>query len=36
MSFINNEIKKRLVEKKLRWYRQMPVPLLPNTQAPEV
>lgn len=32
-SFINNEIKKRLTEKKLRYYRQFQAPLLPNDQT---
>nr|DAW84378.1 MAG TPA: Structural protein [Caudoviricetes sp.] len=35
MSFINNEIKKRLTEKKLRYYRQFIVPNTPNTQEPK-
>lgn len=35
MSFINNEIKRRLTEKKIRWYRQLQAPLLPNDQTPE-
>lgn len=34
LSFINNEIKKRLTEKKIRYYRQLAMPLLPNDQAP--
>lgn len=33
MSFINNEIKKRLTEKKIRYYRQLQAPNLPNNQA---
>lgn len=33
MSFINNEIKKRLTEKKIRYYKQGKEPLLPNNQA---
>lgn len=32
MSFINNEIKKRLTEKKIRYYRQLQAPVLPNDQ----
>ena len=32
-SFIHNEIKKRLTEKKLRYYRQFQAPLLPNDQT---
>lgn len=32
-SFINNEIKRRLTEKKLRFYRQFQAPLLPNDQT---
>ena len=35
MTFINNEIKKRLTEKKLRYYRQLAAPITPNTQAPK-
>lgn len=31
-SFINNEIKKRLTEQKIRYYRQLAAPLKPNTQ----
>ena len=34
MTFIDAEIKKRLTEKKLRYYRQLAAPLLPNDQAP--
>lgn len=34
MTFINTEIKKRLTEKKLRYYRQLAAPILPNDQAP--
>jgi hypothetical protein len=30
MSFINNEIKRRLTEKKLRYYRQLAMPAKPN------
>jgi hypothetical protein len=33
-SFISTEIKKRLTEKKIRYYRQLLVPQQPNTQAP--
>lgn len=33
MTFINNEIKKRLTEKKIRYYRQLAVPNLPNDQS---
>ena len=32
MSFINNEIKKRLTEKKIRYYRSLAAPVLPNDQ----
>lgn len=32
-SFINNEIKRRLTEKKLRYYRQFQAPILPNDQT---
>lgn len=32
MSFINNEIKKRLTEKKIRYYKQLAMPNLPNNQ----
>ena len=35
MSFINNEIKKRLTEKKLRYYRQFASPITPNDQTPK-
>ncbi len=31
-SFINNEIKKRLTEQKIRYYRQLAAPLKPNNQ----
>jgi hypothetical protein len=31
---ISNEIKKRLTEKKIRYYRQLAVPLHPNDQTP--
>ena len=33
-TFINTEIKKRLTEKKLRYYRQMAAPITPNDQTP--
>lgn len=33
MTFIDNEIKKRLTEKKVRCYRQLAAPLLPNDQT---
>jgi hypothetical protein len=33
-TFISAEIKKRLTEKKLRYYRQMAAQPIPNTQAP--
>lgn len=33
MSFINNEIKKRLTEKKIRYYRQLAPANLPNDQS---
>lgn len=32
VTFINNEIKKRLTEKKLRYYRYLASPVIPNTQ----
>lgn len=32
MTFINNEIKKRLTEKKIRYYRALAAPLMPNDQ----
>lgn len=32
MSFINNEIQKRLTEKKIRYYRQLALQLKPNNQ----
>lgn len=35
MTFIDAEIKKRLTEKKLRYYRQLAAPLLPNDQTPK-
>ena len=33
-SFLNNEIKRRLTEKKIRYYRQFAAPITPNTQQP--
>ena len=36
MTFIDAEIKKRLTEKKLRYYRLLAAPLLPNAQAPHL
>lgn len=33
MTFIDAEIKKRLTEKKIRYYRQLAAPLLPNDQT---
>jgi len=33
MSFIDNEIKRRLTEKKIRYYRQLATPLVPNDQS---
>lgn len=33
MSFINNEIKKRVTEQKLKYYRQYAAPLKPNDQT---
>ena len=35
MTFIDTEIKKRLTEKKLRYYRQLAAPLLSNDQTPK-
>ena len=35
LSAINNEIKRRLTEKKLRFYRQLAIPLQPNNQTPD-
>jgi hypothetical protein len=35
MTFIDAEIKKRLTEKKLRYYRQLAAPILPNDQTPK-
>ena len=32
-TFLNNEIKKRLTEKKIRYYRQLAAPILPNNQT---
>ena len=34
-SFISAEIKKRLTEKKIRYYRQLAMPITPNTQQPK-
>lgn len=33
MTFINNEIKKRLTEKKIRYYRALAAPIVPNDQT---
>lgn len=33
MTFINNEIKRRLTEKKLRYYKVLKDPILPNNQS---
>ena len=33
MTFINNEIKKRLTEKKIRYYKQLALPNMPNDQS---
>lgn len=33
-TFISAEIKKRLTEKKIRYYRNLAAPIIPNTQAP--
>lgn len=33
MTFINNEIKKRLTEKKIRYYKQLALPNMPNNQS---
>lgn len=33
MSFINNEIKKRLTEKKIRYYKNLALPNMPNDQS---
>lgn len=35
ISSINSEIKKRLIEKKIRYYRQFAAPLKPNDQTPQ-
>lgn len=35
MTFIDAEIKKRLTEKKIRYYRQLAAPVLPNDQIPK-
>lgn len=34
MTFVDAEIKKRLTEKKIKYYRQLAAPILPNNQAP--
>ena len=34
-SFLNTEIKKRIIEKKIRYYRQFQAQLLPNDQTPK-
>lgn len=34
-SFLNTEIKKRIIEKKIRYYRQFATPILPNDQIPK-
>lgn len=34
MTFMDAEIKKRLTEKKIRYYRQMAAPIVPNDQVP--
>lgn len=36
ISWLEEEIQKRIVEQKIRLYRQLQVPVLPNTQSPEV
>lgn len=33
-TFLASEIKKRLTEKKLRYYRSLATPILPNNQVP--
>lgn len=35
ITFIDTEVKKRLTEKKIRYYRQLASPLLPNDQTPQ-
>lgn len=36
MNFIDNEIRRRLIEKKIRWYRQFSQPIVaPNNQTPK-
>ena len=35
MTFIDAEIKKRLIEKKIRYYRSLAEPITPNTQEPK-
>ena len=32
-TFLNNEVKRRLTEKKIRYYRQLAAPILPNNQT---
>lgn len=34
MSWINNEIQRRIVQSKVQLYRQLQAPIIPNTQAP--
>lgn len=36
ISWLEEEIQKRIVEQKIRLYRQLQAPVLPNTQTPEV
>lgn len=35
-TWLNMEIKNRIVDQKVRFYRQLAAPIIPNTQAPEV
>ena len=36
MNFIDNEVRRRLIEKKVRWYRQLVQPIVsPNDQTPK-
>lgn len=35
ISFIDNQIKQRVTEKKIKYYRQFSPPILPNDQAPK-
>lgn len=36
MNFIDNEVRRRLIEKKVRWYRQLAPPIVsPNDQTPK-